>query len=180
MIRAAIAALALLASAKMACAEPALVLGGETFVPKYTSGNDKARLIEFVPPGETVDNWTQLVGYRVVFAGAQSARAAAEAIAAAAQARYPGSMSRVRTKGAEALVDFVVKPPGGDLVEFNVFKYAPGPNGRGVVSFQYARRFRGLDPADVRVLGARYASEVAAFDMDRVRAALARAGAASF
>jgi hypothetical protein len=174
MMRGAITLVALLASVVLAHAEPSLVFRGDQFVPKYRSGNDQARLIEFVPPNETVENWTQLIGYRAIFESPQSARQAAAAIASAAQGRYPGAKPNVRAKGDEALVDFVATPPGGEYVEFNVFKYAPGKDGRGVVSFQYARRVRGVAPEDVRALGAAWVSEAASFDMNRVRASLTR------
>lgn len=180
MMRAALAAIAMLACLVPARAEPSLVFGGDQFVPKYASGNEKARLIEFVPPDETVENWTQLIGYRAIFDSRQDAREAAAAIAAAAQARYPGSKPTVRSKGDEALVDFVAAPPGGEYVEFNVFKYAPGKDGRGIVSFQYARRFRGVDADDARVLGSRSVGAAAAFDMSLVRTSLTQTGGAAF
>lgn len=174
MTRAAVALVILVASLTLAVAETSLVFGGDRFVRKYTSGNDKARLIEFVPPEESIEDWTQLIGYRAIFDSSQTAGQAAAAIAAVTTERYPAAKPRVRTKGGEALVDFVIAPPNSDLVEFNVFKYARGHQGRGVLSFQYARRFRGLDPEDVRVLGGRWVAEAAAFDMERVRAALER------
>jgi hypothetical protein len=179
-MRAALAAIAFLACLAPARAEPSLVFRGEPFVPKYTSGNDKARLIEFVPPNETVENWTQLIGYRAIFDSPQSASQAATAIAAAARGSYPGAKPTVRAKGDEALVDFVVAPPSGEYVEFNVFKYAPGKDGRGIVSFQYAQRFRGLDPDEARVLGSRFVGEAASFDMDRVRTRLTQTPGAAF
>jgi hypothetical protein len=75
-------------------------------------------------------------------------------------------------KGAEALVDFVAKAPNSDVLEFNVFKYGRAPDGRGIVAFQFARRFRGLDPEDVRTLCERWIAEAAGFDLKIASAAL--------
>jgi hypothetical protein len=45
------------------------------------------------------------------------------------------------------------------------------------VSFQYAQRFRGLDPDEARARGGEALEEAAAFDMIRVRTTTARRGA---
>jgi hypothetical protein len=61
MMRAALGLVALLTSLVVAHAEPSLVFRGDQFVRKDASGNEKAQLIEFVPPGQTLENWTQLI-----------------------------------------------------------------------------------------------------------------------
>ena len=180
MMRAALGLVALLTSLVVAHAEPSLVFRGDQFVRKSASGNEKARLIEFVPPDQTLENWTQLIGYRAIFDSPQTALQAASAIAAVTQQRFPGAMSQVRSKGDEPLVDFLLAPASGEYIEFNVFKYAPGKDGRGIVSLQYARRFRGLAPENVRALGGVWAAEAASFDMQRVRTAVHRNEPAGF
>jgi hypothetical protein len=179
MMRFTLAVVALLASLAPARAEAPLVFGGAAFVQKYASGNHEARLVEFVPPGETLQNWTKLIGYRAIFDSRQSPAEAAAVVGALAEQRYAGAKPRVLIKGGEALVEFVANAPNSDVVEFNVFKYAPGRDGRGIVSFQYAGRFRGLDPDEARALGRRSVTDAAAFDMDRVRAITARRGSGS-
>ena len=164
-------ALALLVSTSAASAQATLTFRDEAFVRKHEAANARGGLVEFVPPDETLENWTQLVGYRAFFDNTQSAAQAAAAIGRLASQRYPGAKPRLLTKGNEAIVEFVLVAPNG-VTEFNVFKYAPGPDGRGVVSLQYARRFRGLDPDDVRVFCARWVNEAAGFDMNAVRSAL--------
>jgi hypothetical protein len=180
MMRSALALAALVGSLMLARAEPPFVFRGEAFVQKYASGNDKARLVEFVPPNESLEGWTKLIGYRAIFDNPQSPAEAAAILAEIAQQRYAGAKPRVSAKGAEAVVEFVAKAGDSDVVEFNVFKYAPGHDGRGIVSFQYAQRFRGLHADAARALGARSVAEAAAFDMSRVRAATAPRGPASF
>ena len=158
-------------SAPLASAQTSITFRGDSFVRQHESLNANGGLLEFVPPGETVQNWTQLVGYRAMLDNSQSPVEAATIVGRLAAQRYPGAKPRVLTKGGEAMVDFVLVTPRG-LVELNVFKYARGPNGRGVVSLQYARRFRGLEPNDVRGFSERWINEAAGFDMNAVRKAL--------
>ena len=173
-------ALAILVATVSSARAESLVFRGDEFVRKYESGNDKARLVEFIPPNENLQNWTKLIGYRAVFDSRQTPAEAAAVVGALASQRYGGAKPRVLTKGDEAIVEFVAKAPGSDVVEYNVFKYAPGEGGRGIVSFQYAHRFRGLDPDGARELGARWVADAAAYDMSRVRATTARRGSAAF
>src|SRR3954453_4879687 len=131
--------------AAAALAEPAsLSFGGDRLVEKYARSGPQAAIIEFVPPDQTLDSWTSLVGFRGLWENKGTAADAAAALARVTSERYPASTPRILAKGAEAMVVFVAAPPNGDLVEFNVFKYGRAPDGRGIVSFHYARRFRGL------------------------------------
>ena len=172
MVRTAVALLWLLAAAAAALAPPAsLSFGGDRLVRKHEQSNARAGIVEFVPADETLDGWTRLVGFFVFWDNPGSPKQAGETLTRLNEERYPGSMSRLRTKGDEALVDFVLKAPNSDVVECNIFKYGRGPSGRGIVAFQYARRFRGLDPGDVRTLCGRYIGEAAQFDLDVARAA---------
>ena len=180
MVRIALALLSLLASAATAAAAPAsIVFDGEEFVRKHEQQNAKAGIVEFVPAGESLDGWTQLVGFHMFWDNRASPKQAGETLTRLTEKRYPGSMSRLRTKGDEALVDFVLKAPNSDTVECNIFKYGRGPGGRGIVAFQYARRFRGLEPQDVRVLCGRWMAETARFDLDVARAAFQSPGSAA-
>jgi len=173
MLKLAAALLSFLALAAAALAEPAsLSFGGGRLVEKYARSGPQAAIIEFVPPDQTLDSWTSLVGFRGLWESKGTAADAAAALALVTGERYPASKPRILAKGAEAMVVLVAAPPNDDLVEFNVFKYGRAPDCRGIVSFQYARRFRGLDPEDVRRLGQRWVSEAATFDLSIVHAAL--------
>ncbi len=167
------AAFVLLLSGTAAMSQSELVLQGKTFVRKHEQIRDGAGLVEFVPAGETLENWTSLVGFRVVPGNRQSATEAATVVVRLAQERYPGAVVRVMSKDAEAIAEFVISTPEG-LAEFNVFKYGPGPGGRGLASVQYAHRYRGLEPGDIRRLEAPSTAAIARFDLDRVRAAFDR------
>jgi hypothetical protein len=179
MVRIAFALLSLLASIAAAAAPASIVFGGEELVRKHEQQNAKAGIVEFVPAGESLDGWTQLVGFHMFWENRASPKQAGETLTRLTERRYPGSMSRLRTKGDEALVDFVLKAPNGDVVECNVFKYGRGPGGRGIVAFQYARRFRGFDPQDVRVLCGQWMAEAARFDLNLARVAFQSPGSAA-
>ena len=173
MLKIAFALLALLSSPTAAGAQATLTFGGEPYVRKHEQMNEKAAIIEFVPAEETLEDWTRLVGFHGFWHNKDTAAEAAQTLARLAAERYPdGAKPRVRSKGAEALVDFVAKAPNSDVLEFNVFKYGRAPDGRGIVAFQFARRFRGLDPEDVRTLCGRSIAEAAGFDLKIASAAL--------
>src|SRR5215217_9036404 len=111
MLKIAAALLSFLALAAAALAEPAsLSFGGDRLVEKYARSGPQAGIIEFVPPDQTLDNWTSLVGFRGLW---ESKGTAADA--AAALARDERALSRLEAphlaKGAEAMVVFVAAPP---------------------------------------------------------------------
>src|SRR5829696_2251050 len=128
MLKLAAALLSFLALAAAALAEPAsLSFGGGRLVEKYARSGPQAAIIEFVPPDQTLDSWTSLVGFRGLWESKGTAADAAAALALVTGERYPASKPRILAKGAEAMVVFVAAPPNDDLVEFNVFKYGRAP-----------------------------------------------------
>lgn len=177
MPRIAVALLCLFAATASARAQaPSIAFGGDELVRKHEQANAEAAIVEYVPAGEPLEAWTRLVGLHMFREHPGSPADAAAALARLAERSYPGSKPRIRSEGAEAVVDFAIAAPGGGFVEFNVFKYARGPDGRGIVAFQYARRLRGLDPEEVRRRAAGWIAEAARFDMDVARAAFRRPG----
>lgn len=172
MPRIAVALLCLCAAIVSARAQaPTIAFGGDELLRKHEQANAQAAIVEYVPAGESLEDWTRLVGLHMFREHPGSPADAAAALARLAERSYPGSKPRIRSEGSEAVIDFTVAAPGGEFVEFNVFKYARGPDGRGIVAFQYARRFRGLDPEEVRRRAAAWIAEAARFDMNVARAA---------
>lgn len=174
MIRFAAALLAFCLAAPPLAAQTSVTLGGETLVRRHESVGIRAGLLEFVPAGESLAAWTRLAGYRFVLDGPPTPLAAASAIAGAAERRYPGTRAAVFGRGDEVLVEFVLAAPGAAFVEYNAFKYAPGPGGRGVVSLQYARRVPRAELDALRAHRAAWLDEAARYDMTLVRAAFDR------
>lgn len=178
MFKMTLGALALVLSLVQADAAPGaskLTFVGDPLVAKYDSLGAQGGLIEFVPPNETIEGWTRLVGYRAFLDSPQSAPEAAAALARQTRQRYPGTSPTLYERGNEAVVEFALTAADG-TVEYNVFRYAAGPGGRGVVALQYARRLRGHALAMMSRQAPRWAAEVTRFDMNRVRAAFASPG----
>jgi len=173
-----LAALVVVLSLGQAGAAPSagsLTFVGDTLVAKYDSLGAGGGLIEFVPADEAIENWTRLVGYRAFLDTQQSAAEAAAALARQTRQlyprdSYPDTKITVYGRGAESIVEIsLVKHDA--TIEYNVFRYASGSGGRGLVSLQYARRLRGSETGTMSGQAARWAKQVAEFDMNRVRAA---------
>ena len=176
MLRTALGTIALVLSLAQAGATPSagqLTFVGDPLVPKYGSLGAHGGLIEFVPPNETIEDWTRLVGYRAFLGSRQTASEAAAALARQARQRYREAEVTTYGRGTESIVEFSLVTSVG-TIEYNVFRYAIGPGGRGLISLQYSRRLRGSDADTMPKQAARWAAEIARFDMKRVRAAFAQ------
>ena len=164
-----------LAAASAAQAQ-SVSFGGERFSQKYRQNvNASHSYVELGRDGESLKGWTKLVTLHA-FPQADDPKAAVGALARTVRQRDKSAKMGLMANDAtgESLLDFLAVQ--GDVVEFNVFKYAPAGNGRGVVAVQFARRFRlgELDANDVRQLRQRAVNEMAAFDVSPARAVLAR------
>ena len=73
-------------------------------------------------------------------------------------------------KTSEAIIDFLLPVPKSELMEFNVFKYAPA--GDGLVALQFARRVKlgELDADELSGIRQRAIKEMAAYEMGPVKA----------
>lgn len=140
------AAVALLAASPLAAADPVPVeFLGETYTAAYSdaapSGNG---LVELVRSGEKVESWSKLVAVHRFSSNTDSPKQAVKTLAAVLKRRDPtaayGMIENPRTH--EAMIDFLASEAGSDTIEFNVFKYARHPSGKGLVAFQFAQRFK--------------------------------------
>lgn len=158
------------------------ILDGEPFTKRFVgtpSNGDK--LLEFVRERESFEEWTKLIGYRYQqLPGIENdPRKMAVGMARAVKAANPQAQARVAVneRTGEVLIDFLIRPPDGRFMEFNVFRLARSADGKGVVSLQLAYRFR-----DTAANGAEYLGRVrdawirqaTAFDMRNVNAALGK------
>lgn len=118
---------------------------------------------EFIPKGETLENWTKLAAIREQ-SELDDPATTAKGMAKDLRKQYPKSPFKVMVnkKAGEAMIDFVVWPEDGSFAEFNVFRYAKRPGG-GLLSQQYALRaygddslafLKGLGPVRERLVGA--------------------------
>jgi len=158
--------------------ESAVIFDGETYVRKHSEKQSSGdRMVQFVREPETLENWTRAIGYyRFAAMGDDPARAARE-LRENVRAANPDAQSRlvVDPAAVEATVDFLTWPPDGRYMEFSVFRYARSADGRALVAFQFACRFRDATKGQAEQFGQSrlsWRNQAAAFDMARVRAAL--------
>lgn len=133
------------------------------------------KVIEFVRDGETVQNWTKLIGYRYQQLPRieNDAKKAAMAMAQVVRASNPSAQVQTMTKDNEAIVDFITWSPDAKSMEFNVFKYVKSRDGNAVVSFQWAYRFSpsSISPYEFGKFRGEWLSMAASFDMSLVQTA---------
>jgi hypothetical protein len=143
--------LCLLAATTLARADaPIVAFGGENYHLDYEDaarlpdGQPGDALAEFTLPGQTVNDWTKLFAYYVYPAAGGDAAQMASRVADAVVADNPNAKYVVRKSKTddEAMIDFLTWQPGSDVMEFDVFKYAPAKYGPGLVGVQFAQRFK--------------------------------------
>jgi hypothetical protein len=150
----------------------AFTFGGERFVKKFeVRGLAPNQQVEFGLENETLEGWTSLVTlHSFVRSGNVPANAAAN-LANVLRQRYPGSPYKIAThpKTSETIIDFMI-PANADVLEFNVFKYAPA--GGELVALQFARRikFRDMTRDEMAAIRQRALDEIADYEISAVKA----------
>ncbi|MFZ4733757.1 MAG: hypothetical protein ACOYK7_14555 [Pirellulales bacterium] len=116
---------------------------GQTLVLASQGANDNEQVLEFIPEGEKLDRWTRLASVRV-YDKSQDPKALAGGLVKQVKMVYPQAPCALMEHAATgaSIVDFVVGPADGSMVEFNIFKYSRMDDGR-VVAEQYAIRRTG-------------------------------------
>jgi len=131
--------------AKLA-AEPTLstaksvTFNGQTLNLAWEGGQAGAAIREYLPAGEQLENWRHLASIRE-YADLNDPRELAAGTLQTVQQTYPGAPHNMadNPETGETVIDFLVGPPNGSFVEYNIFKYAKRPEG-GVIAQQYAVR----------------------------------------
>jgi hypothetical protein len=174
------AALLLLAGAPQpAPAQDSVVFDGERYARVHRERqSDGNRMAQFVREPETLENWTQSLGfYRYTTIGNDPARAAAElrdSVKAANPDAQAGMIVHPVTR--DATVDFLARPRDGRYLEFNVMRYAMDAGGKGLVAFRFAHRFHGATkelPEEFNKSRLSWRSQVVEFELAQIHAALA-------
>lgn len=145
--------LALIASLAVA-AEPAgpttpstppdsVAFNNQTLDLAWQGGTPDAPIYEYVPAGETLEHWTHLASIREYHSIDDIAKLAATTVQMVKQ-NYPGAPTQVveNPTNGDTIVDFLVGPPDGSFVEYNIFQYKKREAG-GIVAYQYAIRAYG-------------------------------------
>jgi hypothetical protein len=125
-------------------ASPAVVeFDGETYVRAFSSNQPTIRLVEFIRDGETVENWTKLFAIRKFPTGTDP-RSAVGQFQQVVKQHNPqaGVQVLVKEDGSEAMIDFLAWPKDADHMELNIHRYIKHPAYPGLISYQFAYRFR--------------------------------------
>lgn len=125
-------------------ASPAAIdFDGERYEPSFTSNQPHVRLVEYVRAGETVENWTKLFAVRN-FPQQTDPRLAVHMFQRVVKEHNPlaGVQVLVKEDGSEAMIDFLTWESGGGPMELNIHRYVKKPGYPGLISYQFAYRFR--------------------------------------
>jgi hypothetical protein len=128
----------------VAGASPAAVeFDGEQYLPSFSSNRPDFRLVEYVRAGETVENWTKLFAVRN-FPRQRDPREAVKVFERVVKQHNPlaGVQTLVMQDGSEAMIDFLTWESGASQMELNIHRYLKKPGYPGLISYQFAYRFR--------------------------------------
>ncbi|MBK9447190.1 MAG: hypothetical protein IPO00_14610 [Betaproteobacteria bacterium] len=127
-------------------AELTPTLDGESFTNQFVGKQPNGdKLLEFVRPTESFNNWTKLVGYRYQQLPALSNDPMKYALAMERLVKQTNPQAAVKIsrneQSGEAIVDFLTWPQDQSYMELNVFRFWKSKDGNAVVSVQLANKF---------------------------------------
>lgn len=117
-----------------------LTFDGQTLNLAWEGGTAEAPIREYIPAGENLEKWTHLASIRE-WTDLNDPRELAAGTLETVKQTYPGAPHNMAENPdtGETVIDFLVGPPDGSFVEYNIFKYAKRPGG-GTIAQQYAVR----------------------------------------
>jgi hypothetical protein len=120
-----------------------VTVDGQTLNLAWQGGTPDEPIYEYIPDGEDLDTWTHLASIRK-YHSINDAKALAAGTIQAVKQNYPGAPTQMveNPTSGNVMIDFLVGPPDGSFVEYNVFQYSQRPAG-GTVAQQYALRAYG-------------------------------------
>ncbi|MGD9632512.1 MAG: hypothetical protein AB7G28_05330 [Pirellulales bacterium] len=120
-----------------------VTIDGQTLDLAWQGGTEDAPIYEYIPQGETLEHWTHLASIRE-YHSIDDAKSLAEGTVQAVKQDYPGAPTQLveNPNNGDVMIDFLVGPPDGSFVEYNIFQYSKRPAG-GTVAQQYALRAYG-------------------------------------
>ena len=166
-------------AAPLSAETPFIDFGGERYRLEYQDrvqtpeGGPGNPVAEFTREGETVKNWTKLFAYYAYPEAGDDPMRMAEEVGKEVKRQNPEANFAVNEdeRNGNALVDFITWGPGSDVMEFNVFKFAPAGSGSGLVALQYAQRIRAddTDGMQLRALRQRMIAEMIDTPIDQAQ-----------
>ena len=160
-----------------AAGTPTFSFSGESYIQKFeVKGRAPNAQVEFGLADETLRGWTKLITLHAFANGNNAARAAAT-LANLVRERHKGAKYKVinNPKTGEAIIDFLISVPNSELLEFNVFKYAPA--GNELVALQFARRVKlgEIDGEELAEIRKQAIDEMARYEMKPVKSYFGKA-----
>jgi hypothetical protein len=160
--------------------EVPLMFEGEPFTKKFIANSPNGdKLIEFVRENESFEKWTKLIGYRYqqlpgIGNDPIKAAVAMDQILKTVNPKAQ-SMVFVNDKTNDAIIDFLIWPSDGKLMEFNVFHFVRSNDGNAVVSLQLTYRFTDITVDGIekfKKIRQAWITQAGAFDMKSIHDAL--------
>lgn len=126
--------------------KPQLQFQGQAFELAFSQSNQQEAINEYIPAGETLEQWNTLLAVRS-YAGRRDYQQLAGGLVKALKEKNPLARAALHTSpdGKRSMVDFVTWDLAQEITEFNVFIYQLGPDGNSVLSQQFAERAYGKD-----------------------------------
>ncbi|HMA37341.1 MAG TPA: hypothetical protein VKY74_23010 [Chloroflexia bacterium] len=124
-------------------APPSVIFDGERYERAFSGAQPAGWTDEYLPPGQTLDHWTRLVGVHL-YRGFQDPQQFGQVFERQIKESNPraGTQLLVRDDGQEALLDFLIWVMESQPIwEFNIFRLCPGAEG--VIGYQFAYRIYG-------------------------------------
>ena len=173
-MRAVCSLLLLIASISLAAAqEPSVEFDGARYVRKKEATPSAAETyVQFGLENEPLTGWTKLVTFHLLpEAEPEPTRAAATMLKFIKdRSRVLGSRLFANAQIKEAMLSVLYTLHNSDVVEFNVYKYAPAGKGLVAAQFSYRVNLGEQDASDVKELRQRAARVMTDFDMAAVKA----------
>ncbi|HEY4313259.1 MAG TPA: hypothetical protein VGN12_27660 [Pirellulales bacterium] len=120
-----------------------VTIDGREFKPAFVEAVAGASLMEFVPTGETLENWTRLAAIREYAELDNPLEVVQEIVKKLDKCDPPANAEVMQNpKNGAVVLSFTVWSEDKSFAEYNVFEYCRRPEG-GLVSYQYAIRAYG-------------------------------------
>lgn len=124
---------------------------GEAYPNKFTNKSASLNLAEYVRKDETFKNWTKLVAVRN-FTNLTSPQDAVINFARTVKQQNPKAKYQILQSkdGKEVQIDFLTWPKTLEYMEFNIHRYMKVEGYNGLISYQFAYRFKINAPESVK------------------------------
>lgn len=126
--------------------KPTFEFQDETYELAFAQSNQFEAINEYIPEGETLEDWSSLIAVRL-YNGRRDYRELAGRLVQALNQKNPLARAAIHSSsdGKRTMVDFITWDLDAEITEFNVFIYQIGPDGNSVLAQQYAERVEGKE-----------------------------------